>query len=196
MSGILYPIPSLGPFDKWNINLLDRLPVTKRWHRFIVVATDYLTKFVEDRALKTSVNNKVTRFIYERIVTRFGISLDMVSDNGHQFISEVYGDLMKWLVIKYRFTIKSSTNGLTKWTNKTLCSMIANEAETRANASDWNLKIHHAMWVYNSTFKTATRFFSFHLAYGIEVLFPIEYEFTTFRIIIYIMILNFIYLYI
>lgn len=74
--------------------------------------------------------------------------------------------------------------------------MIANEAETRANASDWNLKIHHAMWVYNSTFKTATRFFSFHLVYGIEVLFPIEYEFMTFRIIIYIMILNFIYLYI
>jgi hypothetical protein len=39
------------------------LPVTKRRHCFIVVATDYLTKFAEVRALKTSVKKKVARFV-------------------------------------------------------------------------------------------------------------------------------------
>ena len=67
-------------------------------------------------------------------------------------------DLIERLAIKHMFTImyKLNINGLVKRTNKTLCSMIVKETKTRANASDWDLKIHHAMCVYNSIFKTAT----------------------------------------
>ena len=70
---------------------------------------------------------------------------------------------MERLAIKHGLTTmyKPSTNGLVERTNKTLCSMIAKETETRANASDWDLKIHHTMWAYNSTFKTATEFSPF-----------------------------------
>jgi hypothetical protein len=84
-SGNLYPIFSLGPFKKWAINLMGPLPVIKKGHRFIVVATDYLTKFVKFRALKTSVKKEVARFVYKRIVTLFDILLEMVSDNERQF---------------------------------------------------------------------------------------------------------------
>ena len=76
---------------------------------------------------------------------------------------------------------KPSTNGLVERTNKTLCSMIAKETETRTNASDRDLKIHHAMWVYNAIFKTATEFSIFRLAYSIEVLLPIKYELMSLR---------------
>jgi hypothetical protein len=44
VSGPLHPIPPLGPFEKWGIDLMGPLPMTRRGHRFIVVATDYLTK--------------------------------------------------------------------------------------------------------------------------------------------------------
>ena len=54
-----------------------------------MVGTDYLTKFAEVRALKTSVKKEVARFVYERIVTRFGIPLEIVSDNGPQFTSDM-----------------------------------------------------------------------------------------------------------
>lgn len=183
VSGNLHHIPPLGPFEKRSIDLMDTLQVTKRKNRFIVVATDYLTKFAEVRALKTSVKNEVARFMYERIVTRFDILLEVVSDNVQQFTSDVWKDLMGRLAIKHRFTTmyKPSTNGLMEQTNKTLCSMLAKEAKTRMNASDWNLKIHHAMWVYNSTFKRATGFSPFRLAYGMEALLPIEYELMTLR---------------
>ena len=73
----------------------------------------------------------------------------------------------------------SSTNGLLKRTNKTLYSMIAKETDTKAKTSDWDLNIDNAMRVYNSIFKTATRFFPFHLANGIKTLFPMKYELMT-----------------
>jgi hypothetical protein len=52
MNGPLHPIPLLGPFEKWGIDLIGPLLVIKKGHRFIVVAKDYLTKFVDIRVKK------------------------------------------------------------------------------------------------------------------------------------------------
>jgi hypothetical protein len=46
MNGPLHPIPPLGPFEKWGIDLMGPLPVTKKDHQFFVVASDYPTKLV------------------------------------------------------------------------------------------------------------------------------------------------------
>ncbi len=72
VNGPLYPIPPLGPFEKWGIYLMGPLFMTRRRHRFIVVATDYFTKFGEVRALKSLVKQELARFLYERVFTRFG----------------------------------------------------------------------------------------------------------------------------
>jgi len=52
----LHPIPPLRSFEKWGIDLVGPLPMTRKGHRF----TDYLTKFAEVRALKSLVKHKVT----------------------------------------------------------------------------------------------------------------------------------------
>jgi hypothetical protein len=54
--------------------------------------------------------------------------------------------------------------------------MLAKEVEVHVNIYDWDLKIHHVVWVYNTTHKTTTRYSSFCLTYGMEVLLPIELE--------------------
>lgn len=76
---------------------------------------------------------------------------------------------------------KLSTNELLERTDKILCFMIAKKTKTMINASDWDLKIYHAMWVHNSIFKLATILFPFRLAYNIEALLPIEYKLMTLR---------------
>jgi hypothetical protein len=53
MSGLLHPIPPLGPFEKWGIDLMGPLPMIRRGHQFIVVAINYFTKFVKVHALKS-----------------------------------------------------------------------------------------------------------------------------------------------
>jgi hypothetical protein len=57
--GLLHPIPLVGPFEKWGIDLMRSLPLMKKGHRFIVVATYYLTKFAEVHALKFSMKQEV-----------------------------------------------------------------------------------------------------------------------------------------
>jgi hypothetical protein len=69
VNGLLYPIPPLGTFEKWGIDLMGPLPMTRKGHQFIVVATNYLTKFAKVRALKSSVKQEVAQFLYERVFT-------------------------------------------------------------------------------------------------------------------------------
>ncbi len=96
-----------------------------------MVAIDYLTKFAKVRALKSLVKHEVARFLYEQVFIRFGTPLEIVSDNGPQFLNEVVENLLACLVVKHRFTImyKPSTNGLVEKTKKTLCSMLAKKFE-------------------------------------------------------------------
>jgi hypothetical protein len=68
-------------------------------------------------------------------------------------------------------------------TNKVLCTILSKEVEVRKNLHNWDKQVHHAMWVYNSTFKSSTGFISFRLACGVESTLPIEYEIMTFRTI-------------
>ncbi len=77
VSGPLHPIPPLGPFEKWGINLMGPLAMTKRGHRFIVVITNYFTKFVEVRALKSSVKHEITRFYMNESLFNLGHHLKL-----------------------------------------------------------------------------------------------------------------------
>jgi transposase InsO family protein len=112
--------------------------MTRRGHQFIIVAIDYLTKFAKIRALKSSVKQEVARFLYERVFTRFGTPLEIISDNGPQFLSEVVENLLACLTVKHRFTTlyKPNTNGLVERTNRTFCSMLAKEAKVHVNICD------------------------------------------------------------
>ncbi len=53
---------------------------------------------------------------------------------------------------------------------------VAKKVEVHVNICDWDFKIHHVVWVYNTTYKIATNYSPFHLTYGMEALLPIELE--------------------
>jgi len=59
--------------------------------------------------------------------------------------------------------------------------MLAKEAKVHVNICDWDIKIHHVVWVYNTTYKTATGYSPFRLTYGMETLLPIRLEVMTLR---------------
>jgi len=93
-------------------------------------------------------------------------------------------NLLTRLAVKHKFTTmyKFNINGIIERTNRTLCSMLAKEAEVHVNICDWDLKIHHVVWVYNTTYKTAIGYSPFRLTYGMETLLPIELEVMILRI--------------
>ena len=69
------------PFMKCGLDFVG--PVKKTRHtgkRYILVSTDYATKWVEARVLRTNSAQETAQFLYESILTRFGCPLHLVSD--------------------------------------------------------------------------------------------------------------------
>jgi hypothetical protein len=65
----LQPIPVGQPFEKVGIDLMGPLAITATRKCYIIVAIDYLTKWIEARAITAKEAEKVTQFIYEEITT-------------------------------------------------------------------------------------------------------------------------------
>lgn len=108
---------TLAPFEKWGIDFVGPIqPVTRHTQRrYILVAIDYSTKMVEAEATRKDDAATVATFLFESIITRYGCSLELVSDKGTHFLKNVIEDLTHHLQIKHRKTTpyNSKANGLT-----------------------------------------------------------------------------------
>ncbi len=82
-------IPPTDIFEKWGIDIVGPLPITREGNRYIVVAMDYFSRWPEVRPLKVANAEMVATFIYEEIICRFGASRILQSDRGIHFVNEV-----------------------------------------------------------------------------------------------------------
>ena len=65
--------------------------------KYLLVSTDYFTKWVEAEPLANIRDVDVKRFIWENIVTRFGVPHVLISDNGLQFNNKMLEDtVVSW----------------------------------------------------------------------------------------------------
>ncbi|XP_056688345.1 uncharacterized protein [Spinacia oleracea] len=81
----LTPITSPIPFAKWGIDLLGPYTTAPGGLRYVIVAVDYFTKWVEAEDLKNTKAQDVRAFIWKNIITRFGVPQSIAFDNGPQF---------------------------------------------------------------------------------------------------------------
>ncbi|XP_042460611.1 uncharacterized protein LOC122044141 [Zingiber officinale] len=73
------------PFDQWGMDIVGSFPMAPGQRRFLLVAVDYFSKWVEAEALARITEDAVIQFLWKNILYRFGISHKLVSDNGRQF---------------------------------------------------------------------------------------------------------------
>ena len=147
----LTPIIPLAPFEKWGIDFIGPIdPRSARKRRYIILATDYATKWVEARATVKNDAITATTFLFEEIMMRFGHPLELVSDRGKHFLNDVICNITSRYSIKHRKTTpyNPKANGLTEWANgivrKILNKMVS------AHKTDWDRKLPSAVHAYNT----------------------------------------------
>ncbi|XP_020225462.1 uncharacterized protein LOC109807355 [Cajanus cajan] len=97
----LHSISTPWPFALWGMNILGPFPLAKRQCKFLLVAIDYFTKWIEAEPLATITANMVQKFMWRNIITRFDIPHAIITDNGLQFIDQKLNKFMEDLGIRH-----------------------------------------------------------------------------------------------
>ena len=77
----------LEPFQKWGLDFVGPFTPTaaRRGNRYIIVAMDNCTKWVEAKPLRNNTAASTTKFLYEHIWCRFGCPIELISNQGGHY---------------------------------------------------------------------------------------------------------------
>ena len=98
------PIFSPWPFTQWEIDIMGPFPLRKEQLRFLIMAIDYFTKWVEAKPVTTITEAKVTSFVWKNIIYQFGILHVIISDNGMQFNNPNFQKFCQDLGVKNHYS--------------------------------------------------------------------------------------------
>ncbi|KAJ3709237.1 hypothetical protein LUZ61_012942 [Rhynchospora tenuis] len=131
----LKPITSPWPFDIWGMDILGPFPHAKGNLKFIVVAVEYFTKWIEVKALSLITSQKITDFLEHHIVYRFGIPHTIITDNGRQFTGAPFKNYCRGLGIEINFAsvCHPQSNGLAEVSNRTILEGLKKKIEGTRN---------------------------------------------------------------
>src|SRR2546423_5634881 len=110
----LNPIEVGEPFERIGIDFIGPLEKTRRGNKYILVTTDYLTKWPEAKVMKDATATNVVKFIYKVIICRHGCPKIILSDRGTHFKNKLVEELCEKFEIKHKLSAPyhSQTNGL------------------------------------------------------------------------------------
>ncbi|GFW19447.1 transposon Tf2-11 polyprotein [Trichonephila clavipes] len=127
-AGRLIPIVSNYPNEIVTLDLLGPYPVSRvRRNRYVLVITDHFSKWAEIIPLKKACARVIADNFFDNYISRFGAPIKLISDNGPQFISDIFENLSKRLGIRHVKTVvyRPQANR-TERVNRDLVQMIAN----------------------------------------------------------------------
>ncbi|GFU66404.1 transposon Ty3-I Gag-Pol polyprotein [Trichonephila clavipes] len=117
--GRLVPIPpAIAPFHRIGIDLLGRFPKSAHGNKWIIVCTDYSTRYAITKALPTAEVDEIAKFLLEEIVLRHGAPRVIITDRGAVFRSRLVSSLVDLCNIDHRFT--TAYHPPNKWTDGAL----------------------------------------------------------------------------
>nr|KYP59208.1 Pol polyprotein [Cajanus cajan] len=143
--------------------------------KFLLVAVDYFTKWIEACPLAKITMENIRKFTWKNIICRIGIPHSLVTDNGRQFIAQSFEDFLRELGIKHLSTSVEhpQTNGQAESANK----VILRELKKRLGnvKGQWADKLPSILWHTNAP-ETPYR-----LTYGADAMIPMEIGETSHR---------------
>lgn len=162
------------PFLQWEMDILGPLPVAKGQRKFLLVAIDYFTKWVEAEPLASITTAKIQGFVWKNIICRFGISRVIVTDNGRQFDNHSFKAICMSYHIEHRLTSVAhpQSNGQTEVTNRTILWDLKTRLEKEKGL--WADELPNVLWAYHTTPRESTGETPFKMTFGMEAVVPVE----------------------
>ena len=166
--------PVGAPFQRVAIDILDTRKVSRKGNQYILVIYDYFTKWMDAFPLKRHTADRVAEVMMTRFFVYHGVPETIHSDQGREFESELFSQLLKMCGIEKTRTspYRPQSNGAVERVNRTLLNMLS--AYVNERNDDWDEHLCFITMAYRSSVHSVTGCTPFSMLYGREMVLPID----------------------
>jgi transposase InsO family protein/phosphotransferase system HPr-like phosphotransfer protein len=177
LRGCLHPHDlAQAPFQVIGIDFLGPItPSSQNGSKFILVITDYFSRWPEAVALKDQKALTTAKCLFDTVVTRHGFPRAIVSDRGANFTSKLFKYFCDKLNIKHKLTTAyhPASNGETERFNRTLTTMLRKELQDGAH-EDWEELIDPLLFAYRNSVHSSTKETPHFILHGRDANIPVN----------------------
>ena len=175
----LTQLPTGAPFDRVAVDILDTHKVTPRGYRYILVISDYFTKYTDAFPLRRQSARAVAEVIVNKWIVYHGVFKVLHSDMGTNFESSLFRHVLQLLgVTKTRTTpYRPQSDGQVERFNRTLLNMLSAFVTERAN--DWDSHLPFVLMAYRTSVHSSTGCTPHIMVYGHEANLPVDLVYPT-----------------
>ena len=156
-----------APFAVLAIDFLGPMtPSSRQGNSFIMVVTDYLTKWVEAIPVSDQTADTTSKALVKHIIARHGPPKAILTDKGSNFTSLLFTNICVYLGIKRKLTTAyhPQTDGQTERFNRTLMGMLRNYVEKTHD--DWERVLELLCFAYRASVHSSTHESPYYLMHG------------------------------
>jgi hypothetical protein len=162
------------PWQRVAVDVMGPLPTTARGNRYVLVAQDYFTKWPEAFPMAEQSSSTVARLLVEDVFARYGCPVELHTDQGSNFESQLCQ------LVWERFNIKKTrttpyhpeSDGMVERLNRTLKEMLRKFCHK--HQADWDDKLPLLLLAYRSSQHASTQFTPARLQFGRELRLPLD----------------------
>jgi hypothetical protein len=165
----------IEPFDCWGFDFMGPFP-SSEGNTHILVAVDYVTKWVEAIPTKSADGETSLRMLLDIIFPRFGVPRYIMTDGGSHFIHGGFRKTLAKYGINHRIAsaYHPQTSGQVELSNREIKSILGKTVnKTRKN---WASKLKDALWAYRTAYKNPMGMSPYKMVYGKACHLPLELE--------------------
>ncbi|RDY06429.1 Pro-Pol polyprotein, partial [Mucuna pruriens] len=179
----LHNLTSPWPFSMWGLDMIGLIePKASNGRRFILVAIDYFTKWVEVASYTSVTKSTVVKFIKRDIICRYGLPTHIITDNGTNLNNKMIIELCGQFKIQHHNSTPyhPKMNGAVEVANKNIKRIVQKMVVTY---KDWHDMLPYALHGYQTLVHTSTRATPYLLVYGTKAILLIEVDIPFLRIL-------------
>lgn len=166
-----------SPFERIAVDVLGPLPESEAGKKYIFVVMDYFTKWVEAYAVANQEAATLADVLVKEFIGRFGVPLELHSDQGRNFESKLFQEVCQKLGIRKTrtTTLHPQSDGMVERMNRTLIRHLSKVVSD--HQQDWDEHLPLFLMAYRSAVNESSGQTPSKVLFGREMRLPCDLVF-------------------